>query len=452
MARRAFLDTLVCPLSGAPLRLDVVDERDGDIRFGVLASEVATYPVVAGVPVLLPGHSGSVELLRRGALADALVASAFADVPPSGVQKVTSLLRELRPLRSIGDRAEAARSAVVRRRRRSLTTEGPGGPGLSMRDALVAAYVRSPGRSPDAYDYFAFRFGIPRYIVGLAYIEGMDPTGGEVLDAGCGAGHLTWALRLRLAHRRLVAMDRSLLLLLAARRLVPDADLVCGDITASPFRPERFSTVFSSDVLSFVAAKTLAVRELRRVLAPDGELVVTSVINKLTEHTFAGSPLSPEGWSRLFEPVDHEMVPDRAVIEHYFARRELPAGVEPASEALRRTPTLSIHAGRRSVAEPARTWPHSRGVIDVNPLLRAVRRDGDGLHYRLEPPSSTFADDNEAMRMYLPSEVVVPRDAVERARAGGRSAVIDELLERCVLLGFPDGYLDDVGRRDVSVP
>lgn len=109
---------------------------------------------------------------------------------------------------------------------------------------------------------------------GLALAE--VPPGSRVLDAGCGPG----ATLDFLAGQGL----RPCGLDLNAPRPAPPAPgrvahpRVAGDVEALPFADGVFGAVFCECVLSLVPAPGRAVRELARVLAPGGALVVSDLL------------------------------------------------------------------------------------------------------------------------------------------------------------------------------
>ena len=102
---------------------------------------------------------------------------------------------------------------------------------------------------------------------------------GMLLDAGCGTGSLS--VRLRSAGRQVCAFDRDLdrLRVALGRAGAAGVDervwIVCADVRAVPFREGVFAGVAASEVLEHVAADGDAVRELARVVAPGGALVVS---------------------------------------------------------------------------------------------------------------------------------------------------------------------------------
>lgn len=102
-----------------------------------------------------------------------------------------------------------------------------------------------------------------------------DVAGRRVLDAGCGSGPLTAALRDRGAI--VSGFDLSAAMIdLARERLGADADLSVADLAeALPYDDRTFDLVVSSLSLHYLADWNPPLTEIRRVLRPGGRLVVS---------------------------------------------------------------------------------------------------------------------------------------------------------------------------------
>lgn len=102
-----------------------------------------------------------------------------------------------------------------------------------------------------------------------------DVTGRRILDAGCGSGPLTAALRDRGA--AVTGVDASAgMLALAERRLGDDADLHLVDLRDRlPFDDGAFDDVVSSLVLHYLEDWGPTLAEIRRVLRPGGRLIAS---------------------------------------------------------------------------------------------------------------------------------------------------------------------------------
>ena len=97
---------------------------------------------------------------------------------------------------------------------------------------------------------------------------------GRALEAGCGTGYISWLLR-KERHYPIIPMDLSAEGLRYAQAMGVDR-AVQGDATSLPFASGAFDLVLSLDMLVHLTpgAGTAAAREMGRVLAPGGLVVV----------------------------------------------------------------------------------------------------------------------------------------------------------------------------------
>ncbi|KAA2252462.1 class I SAM-dependent methyltransferase [Solihabitans fulvus] len=101
-----------------------------------------------------------------------------------------------------------------------------------------------------------------------------EVTGRRILDAGCGSGVVSAALRDRGAV--VTGFDRSTKMVeLARQRLGGDAALQVADVTGPlPYPDGAFDDVVAALVLHYLEDWTAPLAELRRVLKPGGRLIV----------------------------------------------------------------------------------------------------------------------------------------------------------------------------------
>jgi ubiquinone/menaquinone biosynthesis C-methylase UbiE len=170
---------------------------------------------------------------------------------------------------------------------RMPTDHDPAG-GISTRLTSPSAVSADPPRAND-YDGIAEAYSAENEAnLVNAYYErpamlalAGDVVGRRILDAGCGAGPLSAALRDRGAI--VTGFDKSAgMIELARQRLGGDADLQVADLgSALPFPDNTFDDVTASLVLHYLEDWGPALAELRRVLRPGGRLIVS------VEHPFA---------------------------------------------------------------------------------------------------------------------------------------------------------------------
>jgi ubiquinone/menaquinone biosynthesis C-methylase UbiE len=110
--------------------------------------------------------------------------------------------------------------------------------------------------------------------------------GDQILEIGCGTGRFSQVLR-RLSSN-LVGTDFSLPMLLQDKGSVPIK--VCADTQDLPFRDNIFDICVGIATFSYVPNKEAAVRSMRRVLKPNGRVLLIDMNRK--SPIFALSPLA----------------------------------------------------------------------------------------------------------------------------------------------------------------
>ena len=115
---------------------------------------------------------------------------------------------------------------------------------------------------------------------------------GRILDIGCGTGR---NLPLYNEAVEVVALDCRIELLLAARRRSRETPMVMATAEALPFHSGTFDTVVSGLVFCSVPDALQGLREVGRVLRPDGRL-------RMLEHVRSLRPLMAK-WQDLIQPA-----------------------------------------------------------------------------------------------------------------------------------------------------
>jgi ubiquinone/menaquinone biosynthesis C-methylase UbiE len=144
----------------------------------------------------------------------------------------------------------------------------------------TVSFKQYAGNAAENYErYFVPAIGIP-FATALLGAAGLRPAE-RVLDVACGTGVVT-----RLAAEQ-VDLDGTVAgldinpAMLAVARSVPSSGATIewheGSAESLPLADGSFDVVLSSLGLQFVPDKASALREMRRVLAPDGRLAIATV-------------------------------------------------------------------------------------------------------------------------------------------------------------------------------
>lgn len=140
--------------------------------------------------------------------------------------------------------------------------------------------------------------------------------GKTVLDAACGTGYGTAALQS--CARWVVGVDLDESALAAARRAIDPSkgEILRADATRLPFATGHFSMVTSFETLEHLPDRPAFLREIARVLAPDGVLLLSTPNARYTR------PIEgkPRNRFHLFEYLPHEL---RAELAGAFGSVEL---------------------------------------------------------------------------------------------------------------------------------
>ena len=135
---------------------------------------------------------------------------------------------------------------------------------------VVAEYARIAGRYDRKWSFY-IEATMQETIARL-------PLGEEdrLLDVGCGTGALLYRLAAVHPATRLVGVDPAPAMLKVARRKLPsDIALHEGWAEQLPFPDAQFDLIVSCSVFHYVARPLDALIEMRRVLRPGGQLVLT---------------------------------------------------------------------------------------------------------------------------------------------------------------------------------
>ena len=141
--------------------------------------------------------------------------------------------------------------------------------------------------------------------------------GDRVLDAGCGTGVLAREAAVRSGCAGdVTGLDLNESMLTVAKSITPGIEWRVGDLMGLPFADGAYDVVASQFVLMFVPDRVTALREMWRVLAPGGRLVVAvwsdspaySILARIAHHQ--GADKVAASFEVPFELADKAKIPD----------------------------------------------------------------------------------------------------------------------------------------------
>jgi ubiquinone/menaquinone biosynthesis C-methylase UbiE/uncharacterized protein YbaR (Trm112 family) len=443
----SFLKLLRCPFCAGTLNASVPESVAPQPEYGVVSCYCGRYPIVAGIPVLKKGNIGSagqsseevIALIENGRQSEAL----FSLLTPPGLPPSPSWIRSLPSITGINRLKEFARRRSAREWQEQASA-------LLADDKATACNILDLyfSRNKKVRDYFAFRFGNGRYLVGLSFAASLASQPDKaLLDFACGCGHLTSGLVQQAEGRPVVGIDDSFFGLYVAKRwTAPQAEYVCCAADGSlPFPDGTFSAAFCSDAFQYFHSKATSARELKRLTQDHGIIVLFWVRNGLLEHPFAGSPLPPAGYEALVADMPHRLVADSEVLARYLQKQGPPLARSAEIDHLAHEPVLSIVASHRPEVfvdyGSFEEWPHARGRLDLNPLYVKETRNGNGsVSLRRRFPSPLYEELNQECKSYLPVSVDVNEAIWTDLANGKQTEEIKALVGQCVLLAIPELY------------
>ena len=234
-----------------------------------------------------------------------------------------------------------------------------------------------------------------RYLFARSLASGLD-----VLDVASGEGYGS-ALLAQVA-RSVVGVEHSQPTVLGARANFPRANLcfIQGDARALPFADASFGAVVSFETIEHFDRQDAFVREVRRVLRPDGRFIVSTPDRDVYSHP--GAVVNPY---HIYELSQDQFV---ALLHASFAHVAL----------LRQRPLL----GSALLAETASTLP---------PLVFERRSDA---HFEantgLARAPYIVAVASDAALPALPPSVYIDRSDIDTDRRYAKS-IADQLRDAC---------------------
>ena len=475
------LRLLQCPFCTDELTYTNVFRRDryDRVEYGLLlcAGCHLEYPIVAGIPILLPPHEkigSKAETTKLTVLDGANVSDLIWLLKAKQSLRAFSLLLNPADLdedwffslefsdsdAELHSRAipagGSARSQSIRRNAKNklrrfvlpsvrtrlarfLTADGESLTAVQAMDLLYRRYSRV-----ENFNYFAYRFGQPRHLAALSLASLLSESSEPILDLACGVGHLTHFFGFGKPDRPVVGVDRDFVRLWIARHyMAPDSFFVCVPADrALPFRNRTFGGVFCSDAFHYFLWKSTSVNEMQRVVKSNGTIVLARVGNAAIEPR-EGYELKVGGYSRLFPEMRSVIVGERELVAAYLARRG--PDLDDRPRALESEKWLSLVASEKNDPFAPGTsfteWPHAVGALRFNPIYTVAKPGHDGdIELRFRFPSDWFRTENTDYLNYAPEAYSVSPEMALAISRGQRPDSIQDMLNRFVVIGVPTRY------------
>ena len=142
---------------------------------------------------------------------------------------------------------------------------------------MLNAETYTPGHTENASDFMARRTLASH---GVFFVPHLRP-GLSLLDCGCGPGSITAGIAALTDPGEVIGLDFAAAQIArareaAAREARRNVRFETGNVYSLPFESGRFERVFSHALIEHLADPQKALREMHRVLAPDGVIGVCS--------------------------------------------------------------------------------------------------------------------------------------------------------------------------------
>lgn len=107
-------------------------------------------------------------------------------------------------------------------------------------------------------------------------LAGVKANSVNVLDVGCGQGHITDRLRQALPETKIYAMDYSVSAVAYAHKHFPDIEFAVADAYALPYETHLFDVVVCNNIWEHVPDPLYLLARIKRVLKPGGHIVIST--------------------------------------------------------------------------------------------------------------------------------------------------------------------------------
>lgn len=212
---------------------------------------------------------------------------------------------------------------------------------------------RRPGEWKDRDSYLMFLRHLAAYYFACIFADGLC-----VLDLGCGAGY--GAATISETAQKVIALDSSLMALLATDSRPAKTAFVTGDGVRLPLRDNSFDLVVSFQVIEHIQDEAQYLNEVRRTLVPGGRFIISTPNRALRLLPFQ-PPFNP------YHVREYDRRSLRKTLSRWFTEVDI--------RGLRGTPEIMAIEKRRLKQSPVRTYMEFIAQKVLPPVAVETLRD-----------------------------------------------------------------------------
>ena len=439
--KKGFLKVMHCPYCGKHLEIkEAYEEENEEIITGYLKCECGEYPILDGILILQnsPVKRYILDYLKEGKTEKAAVLP-FWDYNNDICRVVDSVRPKLG-----GKFLEKSSLSFVNHFSKRI-------------------YKRYSDKSISFYDilgnssyetYLKHRFSAETLWSVYPFIPLLKKERKRILDLGCGMGHASFIISSYVKPEELVCADHAFKsLYLTKKYFAKDAQFICLDADYPlPFKNNTFNSVFTLDALHYIQTRAQLANELKRVLYPQGLLLLLHLHNALI-HNIGGAdyPLTPEAWINLFRDDEFKVkaMPEKGVVENFFLNNKLDLIEENSETELNSSNAISILGTRdqsrfRVYDNVNSDFLSATNDLVINPIYK-MKEEGDKMLLERNYPSESFKKEYPITEQYLPVRSEINKRFVNGRRvyvSGSDEIEIEELMKKFVVINVPNRYLD----------
>lgn len=440
------LKLMKCPYCGSDFHLgEIYRENNIEIIDGIVLCECNEYPILDGILFLKAGHMNNYLRILMG---EGKIQQAVKVAIEKFGERFCELDNILR-LKGLYGRFLGNLLSIIVKTRANLNYN------KYSDDNIPFCSMLGNG----SFDiYLKNRFSADTFWSLYPFIPLIKERRERILDLSCGMGHSSFILSTYLKPDELICADYSFRnLYLAKKYFVEDVALVCLDANHSlPFKDGIFSSIIMLDAFHYIRGQSSLAKEMERVIPPSGLLLLLHLHNKLEENLAAGQPLTPNGWSNLFQNMRLKLLPEKSVVEDFVYRNKIDLVKDYSQADLNSSDALVIVGGGNT----SNLYIHQdiwASILDnkdnliINPCY-TIERKGDSVILIRKFPSESFKNEYHLMKNYLPEECIINGMAAKAIT--GRTLdissikfseydqlLIEDLMRKFVIINVPKNYI-----------